>query len=135
MKNPIIQLGPVYRDLRGTIQMILENTSINSTSIISSEQNTFRASHWHKKDSHYCLVLAGEIWYYERELGSLETPVKTVISAGELFYTAPEIEHEMFFPTGCTFLCLSTLPRTHESYLTDTKRLPKKLKDIYEGIL
>jgi dTDP-4-dehydrorhamnose 3,5-epimerase-like enzyme len=127
-----IPLGKRYIDERGEIQMILDDTQFNSASLITSQFFSTRASHWHKKDSHYCLVCTGEIWYYERPVGSKERPTRTVIKSGQLFYTPPLVEHEMYFPELTTFLCLSTLPRTHETYEEDTTRLERKLKDIYE---
>lgn len=132
--NTIIPLGPKYEDKRGTIQLLLENTEFNSASLISSFAGSTRATHWHKADSHYCLVCLGEIWYYERPVGSQEKPTKTVIKEGELFYTPPMVEHEMYFPSDGAFLCLSTLSRTTQDYEQDTTRLDKKLKEIYDTI-
>ncbi len=131
--NTIIPLGPKYTDARGDIQMLKDDTEFHSASLITSAPGSTRATHWHKKDSHYCLVCTGEIWYYERPYGSTEKPVLTIVKAGELFYTPPEVEHEMYFPAYCAFLCLSTLPRTSAAYEEDTQRLPKKLKEIYDA--
>lgn len=131
--NPIIPIGPKYEDDRGVIQMLIENDQFNSASIIGSRPGSTRATHWHKLDSHYCMVLAGEIWYYERPVGSQEKPSLTVVKDGELFYTAPMMEHEMYFPVDTAFLCLSTLSRTTEDYEKDTVRLDKKLKELHEA--
>lgn len=130
--DTIIPLGPIYEDARGEIVMIKESTAFNSASFISSKPKTTRASHWHKEDSHYCLVCDGEIWYYERPVGSTEKPKFLCIKAGELFYTPPMTEHEMYFPEDTVFLCLSTLPRTNSAYESDTTKLTQSLKDIYE---
>lgn len=127
-----IPLGKKYTDSRGEIQMIADDIEFHSASLITSQIFSTRASHWHKKDSHYCLVCIGEIWYYERPVGSNKRPTKTVIKAGEFFYTPPMVEHEMYFPALTSFLCLSTLPRTSEAYEADTERLTQKLKDIYD---
>lgn len=130
----IIPLGPKYSDARGEIQMIVDKVNFNSASLIVSLPNTTRASHWHKKDSHYCMVCSGEIWYYERAADSQNKPKKVIVKEGELFYTPPLVEHEMFFPKETVFLCLSTLPRDTVSYEADTVRLTKSLKDIHEAI-
>jgi quercetin dioxygenase-like cupin family protein len=129
--NTIIPIGPSYTDKRGVIQMIVENTSFNSASLIASFADTTRASHWHKADSHYCLLLEGEMEYYERPVGSTEKPKLTIIKPGDLFYTPPMVEHEMYFREDSAFLCLSTLARNTEAYEADTTRLDTKLKDIY----
>ena len=131
--NPIIKLGPSYTDIRGKIQMILEDTNINSVSIITSKPNTLRASHFHLLDSHFCLVIKGKIFYYERPVGSNEKPILTVINNGQLFYTAPNKEHEMFFSDDTDFICFSTLSRKSADYEKDTTRLIKSLKEIYEN--
>ena len=131
----ILPLGPKYEDTRGIIQMILEDISFRSSSIISSKKGTTRASHWHKEDSHYCLVLAGEIAYFERLVGSQDKPVLTVVKEGKIFYTPPMVEHEMFFTEDTAFLCFSTLSRANANYESDTTRLDKKLKDIYDTFI
>lgn len=130
--NTILPFGPTYSDARGVIEMVIENADLKSVSTIMSKPNTTRASHWHKKDSHYCLVLEGEIWYYERPVGSTEKPKMVIVETGQLFYTPPGVEHEMFFPQHCVFICFSTLARTNECYESDTTRLTEKLKDIYD---
>lgn len=132
--NTLIALGPRHEDSRGAIQMLMEDTSFHSASFIVSVAGSTRATHWHKEDSHYCFVCQGEIWYYERPVGSDDKPKLTVIKTGELFYTPPGVEHEMFFPEECIFLCLSTLSRTSAHYEGDTTRLNKKLKDIYDAL-
>lgn len=132
--NTIIPHGPTYSDERGQILMILEDVELHSVSIISSRADSTRACHWHKKDSHYCIVNAGEIWYYERPVGSNEKPTLTVINQGELFYTAPMTEHQMYFPVDTVFSCYSTLSRKTNDYEADTARLTENLKDIYDKV-
>lgn len=130
--SPIVLLGPIYKDERGCITMVKESGHFESWSEITSEANTTRASHWHKSDTHYCRVNSGEIWYYERKVGSTSIPKKTVIKSGNLFYTPAYIEHEMFFPVKTSFTCLSSMARNNTTYESDTTRLPIKLKDIYD---
>jgi dTDP-4-dehydrorhamnose 3,5-epimerase-like enzyme len=132
--NTIIPLGPKYEDSRGVIQMIVEKVPFTSTSLIASVAGSTRASHWHKQDSHYCMVMQGEIHYFERPVGSPESPKMTVIKEGQLFYTPPMVEHEMYFPVDTVFLCLSTLSRMNQDYESDTTRLSVKLRDIYVDI-
>lgn len=129
----LLKLGPIYQDGRGNIQMILENEKISSVSVIHSLTGSTRAGHWHKKDSHFCYVAFGTIEYYERPVGSKSKPKKTIIKTGELFYTPPNAEHEMYFPEETIFHCYSTLSRTSKNYEADTTRLPASLKQIYES--
>ena len=111
--------------------MILENQTINSVSIISSEPNSTRAKHWHKEDSHYCLVTKGEIHYFEQPINDLDKITMQVIKEGELFYTSPNVVHEMYFPVQTTFHCYSTLSRTSSNYEKDTTRVDYSLRDLY----
>lgn len=130
--NTLIPLGPRYQDSRGGIQMLIEDTDFRSASLITSVPHSTRATHWHREDSHYCLVCSGTIWYYERPVGSQDKPTRTILKEGELFYTPPGVEHEMYFPILTAFLCLSTLSRKSEDYESDTTRLTKSLKEIYD---
>lgn len=132
MNKTIIELGPHYTDERGLIQMILEDKPITSVSMIYSKAGSTRASHWHKQDSHYCWVESGQIEYYERKVGSDSTPKFTIIKTGQLFYTPPLVEHEMYFPEDTVFHCYSTLSRKNKDYEQDTTRLGFSLKDIVD---
>jgi len=129
--NTIINLGPSYKDARGSIDMILENQTINSVSIISSEPDTTRAKHWHRADSHYCLVTKGEIHYFEQPIDNPEKITMQVVKEGELFYTPPNVVHEMYFPIQTVFHCYSTLSRTSNDYEKDTTRVDYSLRDLY----
>lgn len=131
-RNCISELGPTYKDERGEIQMVVENGSFHSASIISSKAGAVRATHWHKCDYHFCYLLSGSMEYYERPLGSLEKPKLTIIKAGQLFFSPPCTEHEMVFLEDSVFLCLSSLSRESSNYESDTTRLTEKLKDIYD---
>jgi dTDP-4-dehydrorhamnose 3,5-epimerase-like enzyme len=133
MSKTILKLGPAYTDERGIIQMILEDEPITSVSIISSKAGSTRASHWHKTDSHYCWVASGKIEYFERAVGSKSTPKFTVVNAGQLFYTPPLVEHEMYFPEDTVFHCYSTLSRKNKDYEKDTTRLGFSLKDLVDN--
>jgi dTDP-4-dehydrorhamnose 3,5-epimerase-like enzyme len=133
MHQTIIPLGPSYKDARGTIQMVLETQPINSVSIIESKAGSTRAGHWHKQDSHFCLVTKGSIWYYERPSETREKVVLNVVKEGELFYTPPRFDHEMYFSEDTVFHCYSTLSRANADYENDTVRLTTSLKAIYDS--
>jgi hypothetical protein len=132
-RDCLIKLGPNYKDSRGEISMILESAECNSVSLIETKPLETRASHWHKLDYHYCYLVEGEIEYYERPVGSIDKPKLTIIKPGQLFFTPPHTEHEMFFTKPSKFFCYSKLSRKHENYEQDTIRLNYKLKNIYES--
>ena len=51
------------KDTRGTILSIFENM-IKNVSIITSNKNTIRSNHYHKKDWHYMYILEGKMDYF-----------------------------------------------------------------------
>lgn len=126
----LVPLDEPFQDKRGLIQNLLHR-NIGSVVIITSTAGSTRASHWHRKDWHFCFVLEGHIEYFEREVGSIATPRFQVIKAGELFFTPPSMEHEMYFPVPTSFLTLANLHRAPADYEADLVRLPEKLRDIY----
>lgn len=127
---------PNHVDARGSIQSVFEDCvgQVGSVTIIKSEPNTERANHWHRPpEGHWILITEGEIWIYERLVNSVLEPTKTVLKVGDLHWTAPNIEHTMFFPVQNTFICFSVMPRDQESYESNTVKIPVSLKDIYDS--
>ena len=130
----LIHLDPPFVDARGVIQNLLHQ-NIGSVVHITSAPGSTRASHWHRKDWHFCFVLDGHIEYFEREVGSIATPRFQVIHQGELFFTPPNMEHEMYFPVATSFLTLANLHRAPADYEEDLVRLPQKLRDVYAEVM
>lgn len=125
---------PSHVDQRGAIQAILEKCNVGSITWIESKEKTERASHWHRDpEGHWILITGGEIWIYERPVGSTEIPTKTVLKLDDLHWTGPNIEHTMYFPERNSFLCFSVLPRDSENYEKNTVRIPVSLKAIYDA--
>ena len=122
-----VPLDAPFTDDRGLIQNVLHR-NIGSVVVITSVAGSTRASHWHKKDWHYCFVMSGRIDYFEREVGSIATPRHQVIKEGELFFTPPCMEHEMYLPVDTVFLTLANLHRTPADYEADLIRLAKTLR-------
>src|SRR4051812_47457296 len=123
MHNYNLNELPSYKDERGSIQMVLENCDVKSISKIYSNGNTVRARHWHKKDGHFILVNFGQIDIYERSIHDNSNPVKTTLVQGDVWFTGPEIVHEMYFPIPTFFDCYSLLPRDSSGYEKDTVRV------------
>jgi hypothetical protein len=121
-------------DNRGKIQMILESCEIGSISRIECIQNSTRANHWHKNDTHWILVNSGQVEYFERELNSGRKPDKYVLNEGDMIFTEAGWEHTMFFPIDTVFDCYSKLKRTSDNYENETVRFDYSLKDVYEQI-
>lgn len=125
LKSPVIPLESPIVDERGAIQPMLSfpKAVMGSAVMISSKKGTVRANHYHKKDWHYCYVVSGAIDYYEREVGSNDEPTITHITAGQLFYTPPMLEHAMLFTEDTVFLTLGGGTRQQEDYEDDLVRV------------
>lgn len=126
----LVPLDAPFIDDRGIIQNIVHR-DIGSVVVITSTPGSTRASHWHRSDWHYCFVMSGRIDYFEREVDSKACPRFQVIKEGELFFTPPRMEHEMYFPVATTFLTLANLHRSPAAYEDDLVRLPTKLREAY----
>ncbi len=112
----------VHYDERGSIENILD-TDIKSVALIESEANVSRANHKHALYGHHCYLVSGKLIYYERPVGSKESPSKRTILPGELWYTPPQVEHKMLFLEKSTMWCFGEGSRTQENYESDTIRL------------
>lgn len=131
MKN--LENLPKYIDNRGVIQMILESCEIGSISRIVSTKGSFRANHWHKNDSHFIEVLAGQVELYEQAIGSTTKPILKIVNVGDIAFTDKQIMHTMYFPVNTVFNCYSRLPRDSKNYEEDTIRFNQNLKEVYNG--
>ena len=122
MFKPIIK---EFRDDRGKIQ-ILDDNFIR----IETFANKIRASHYHKKFGHWCVVVSGNIEYYERKTGSNSKPFITIYKSGSVFYTPKMYDHLMKFNVNTLFYCWSDGKRDQKSYCRDTFKLNYDLTKI-----
>jgi len=130
-KTTIVKLEKPFVDDRGEIQPLVD-VPMESCVLIRSKKGTVRADHYHQTDWHYCYVVEGEIEYFERPTGSDEEPHKTVIQAGQMFWTGPMADHTMVFTKDTTFLTFGRNSRTQEVYEADVVRIPS-LAPISQG--
>jgi len=114
---------PTFRDDRGEIQTLLEGVPFSSVLRISSRKGAIRANHYHKEDYHYCLLESGRMEYYERPVGSAESPTCVMIQPGQVFYTRSMVEHAMKFLEDSVFWCFSHNSRKQAAYESDTVRV------------
>lgn len=121
--STIVELAKSFVDERGYIQPLVD-VPMESCVLIHSKKGTVRADHFHQTDWHYCYVVDGEIEYYERPTGSDETPQKTVVRAGQMFWTGPMADHTMVFTQDTTFLTFGRNSRSQEIYEADVVRVP-----------
>ncbi len=118
-----VRLPKVFRDARGDIIPLVDDTVMRSALLITSKKGAVRANHYHKTDWHFCYVLSGEIEYFERPVGSKRKPKRMTFKQGDMFFTPPMVEHTMLFPKDTAFLTLSRNPRNPAAYEKDLVRV------------
>ena len=118
----MLRLPSPFIDSRGKIQ-ILAHEHNGSVAVIDSAPHVERANHYHKEDYHYCYVIYGEIYYYDRLVGDSNPPRRTIYKQGEFFYTPPMVEHCMFFPVPTAFVTIGGKTRLQHDYEADLVRI------------
>ncbi len=112
---------PVVTDA-GWIKNVYLGTN-GGVALLFSKAGSRRSSHWHKTDSHHLHVVEGCMHYYERPVGSTDTPTRVVVRAGETVFTGPEVEHWTEFPGDTGMVSISANTRTHEQHEADLVRV------------
>jgi quercetin dioxygenase-like cupin family protein len=120
--GPVVSLPEPFVDARGAIQTLVEG-GIHSVQIISSKTDTVRANHYHKSDSHYMYVVTGSMKYYSRSAGAKEQPRWVLVTAGQMVFTPPLVEHAVHFLEDSVFLNITSEPRDQSSYEDDLVRV------------
>lgn len=111
-----------FIDDRGTIQPIVD-APIGGCAFLTSRKGAVRANHYHQEDWHYTYVVTGSLAYYHRPVGSKETPKREVFTAGDVFHSAPLMEHAMEFLEDSSIIVLSKMHRDHDTYEEDVVRV------------
>ena len=123
--NEAIKQSQMIEDSpRGIIEKLAEG-NFQSVMRITSQKGTVRANHYHKRDSHLCYLVKGQIEYVTRDVGNDQSSIhRMTIRPGQLFYTPPMLVHAMVFLEDSEFFCFTTSPRrTQEDYEDDVVRV------------
>ena len=120
--GPIVSLKKPFVDTRGEILPLFES-GFESAQIISSKAGAIRANHYHKSDWHYCYLLSGSMRYHHRPTGSNEDPEWCLVTAGQMIFTPPMVEHAMEFLEDTVFVNFAGNPRDQASYEDDLVRV------------
>jgi quercetin dioxygenase-like cupin family protein len=118
-------IKPEFVDERGGISKLLDDgrTIIRSVLLITSKKGSIRANHYHKQDSHYCYFLSGSMRYTEKPLDEGSEKKSTIVKAGDVIYTPPQVAHVMEFLEDSVFITLATKSRHQDAYEEDTVRV------------
>ena len=123
---PKVTIPQQFQDERGLI-LNLADGSLGDVALITSNPNTFRASHVHKEDWHLCYLLSGKIVYEWKDPDELGAVHNEEINVGEMIYTPPGTPHRMYFTEESQFITISKMSRISDNYEADTIRLPSNL--------
>ncbi len=127
----VVALPEPFTDDRGTIQPLVD-LDMKSAVLITSRPGAVRADHYHKTDWHYCYLHSGSMAYYHRPAGSGARPEEVIVTAGQMVFTPPMVEHAMHFLEDTVFVTLSRNPRDRPSYEADVVRVASLLKAFAE---
>lgn len=120
--GPIVPLEKPFADERGEIQPLVEGT-FASAQLITSKAGTVRANHHHKTDWHYCHLISGSMKYHYRPAGSNEAPRWCLVTAGQMVFTPPMVDHAMEFLEDTVFINFAGNPRDQGAYESDLVRV------------
>jgi len=116
---------PNFKDSRGIITDILEHTSVDSITILSSKKGAVRGNHYHKRTTQYGYVLEGKFRMYTQEEG--KNVEQKIIKKGDLVTTPPLERHAFVALEDSLFLACCNGPRAGENYENDTFHLERPI--------
>ena len=116
--GPILSLPAPFSDSRGEIQTLVSG-GFHSLQVITSCQGSVRANHYHLNDSHYMYVISGSFKYFFRQPGSSDSPEWILVTAGQMIFTPPMLEHAVEFLEDSVFLNITKESREQSDYEKD----------------
>ena len=111
-----------FKDKRGQLIKIIES-NFKSLVLVTSKKGSYRANHYHMKDSHYCYILEGEVLYFTKSLNKNSKINLKIVKSGQMVYTPPRLEHLFYFTKKTKFVVISPSNRTKKTYEADLVRL------------
>lgn len=115
-----VPLDEPFKDDRGVIQNIWLGNS-GSVTYISSKKGAIRARHIHTNDFHGCFMISGAVVYTEKnEVG--EIIHQQTYCANEMFFTRPDVWHEMFFIQDSQMVTMNGIVKSHVNYEASIER-------------
>jgi len=118
-ENIKVPIDLPYKDERGIIKNLWLGHS-GSVTLIESVKGSVRAKHRHLNgDWHATYIINGKVEYVEGE-GDRQT--KTIFNTGDLFFTKPEVYHEMHFIQDTKMITMNGIVKNHTNYEKSIKR-------------
>jgi quercetin dioxygenase-like cupin family protein len=113
-----------YIDVRGVIfngTPQEEAPVIRNVMYITGKKGSVRGNHYHKEDTHYCMVIAGNIKFQWIEPGDSRIHEMLLIE-GDIVLSEVGEKHKFIFATDGAFVAMATKPRTPHDYEEDLVR-------------
>lgn len=121
MKKHII-LKENFTDARGSIMDILYKTKIDHIALITSQKNSVRGNHYHKKTVQYTYILKGNVQYFEKNIKSKKIK-KINLKKNSIVKTQPNQIHAFKFLSNSSMIVFSHGVRGGTDYEKDTFRI------------
>lgn len=118
-KSKIIKQLIRNKDNRGSIISIFDY-KVNNVSIITSNKNSIRSNHYHKKDWHLMYILDGKMDYFYKQNKEI---YYLKLKKGDLIFTPAKEIHATYFPLKTVLIVGSKNPRDQKTYEKDTVRV------------
>ena len=115
-----------FKDKRGYILDISYKEDFNHSTLISSNKNSVRANHYHKKTTQISFILNGSCFYFSKKLNQKKTKKIKLKKFDYLITRANEI-HAYKFLEKTEMIVFSKGLRGGKDYEKDTFRVQKKL--------
>ena len=115
-----------FKDKRGYILDISYKEDFNHSTLISSNKNSVRANHYHKKTTQISFILNGSCFYFSRKLNQKKTK-KIKLKKFDYLITRPNEIHAYKFLEKTEMIVFSKGLRGGKDYEKDTFRVQKKL--------
>tara|TARA_B100001027_G_scaffold79655_1_gene54468 strand:+ start:224 stop:601 length:378 start_codon:yes stop_codon:yes gene_type:complete len=115
-----------FKDKRGYILDISYKEDFNHSTLISSNKNSVRANHYHKKTTQISFILNGSCFYFSKKLNQ-NTTKKIKLKKFDYLITRPNEIHAYKFLEKTEMIVFSKGLRGGKDYEKDTFRVQKKL--------
>lgn len=111
-----------HKDERGVlINCMPFDAAIRNVMYLTGRKGDERANHYHKKDTHYWLVVKGRMKYNWEKLDGSEAG-SVILEEGDIVLSEVHEMHRFTFLTDGVAVAMATEARTQDSYEEDTIR-------------
>ena len=120
----LIRIAPSFEDERGGIFDILEDEDIRHIGLITSNPESIRGNHFHKKCTQWTYVIEGMVKICTQDSTKKGAAVESmVLKGGDMIKFPPLMIHTIESLGKSKILVMTNVPRIDNSYEYDTFRV------------